>query len=117
MRLLTIALALITVMLAAACGGGAAEPDRALIETTLTEFKFAPASWDIPAGKPVRIVIHNKGTLEHDFAIEALKIAVKALPGKDTTKDFSAIAAGTYDVYCTVAGHKESGMVGKLTVK
>ncbi len=109
-------------LLAAACGGGGAagaggQSDRVTIEGTLTEFAFAPKSWEIPAGKPVRIVIHNKGTLEHDFTIDALKIAVKAQPGKDTIKDFNAIAPGTYDVHCSVAGHKESGMVAKLVVK
>ncbi|MGI8484578.1 MAG: plastocyanin/azurin family copper-binding protein [Thermomicrobiales bacterium] len=25
--------------------------------------------------------------------------------------------AGTYQYYCSVPGHKEAGMVGKLTVK
>ena len=109
-------------LLAAACGGGGAastggQSDRTTIEATLTEFTFAPKSWEVPAGKPVRIVIHNKGTLEHDFTIDALKIAVKAQPGKDTTKDFNVIAPGTYTVHCTVAGHTESGMVGTLVVK
>lgn len=115
----TIATLTILAVLFSACGGGggAATEDRAVIETTLTEFQFAPPTWQIPAGKPVRVIIHNKGTLEHDFTIDALKIAVKAQPGKDTTKDFNAIAAGTYEVNCTVAGHKEAGMKGTLVVK
>jgi uncharacterized cupredoxin-like copper-binding protein len=30
---------------------------------------------------------------------------------------FTPSKAGTYAVLCTVAGHKEAGMVGTLTVK
>lgn len=104
-------------LLLAACGGGAPAEERVRIETTATEFKFAPATWEIPAGKLVKVVIHNRGVVEHDFTIPELKIAVKALAGKDTTKDFASMAAGTYEVTCSVAGHKESGMVGKLIVK
>lgn len=104
-------------LLLAACGGGATAEERVRIEMTATEFKFEPATWEIPAGKLVKVVVHNKGVVEHDFTITDLKVAVKALAGKDTTKDFASIAAGTYEVFCSVAGHKESGMVGKLIVK
>jgi uncharacterized cupredoxin-like copper-binding protein len=34
--------------------------------------------------------------------------------GEDTVE---AVAAGTNEVYCAIAGHKEAGMVGTLEVK
>jgi len=113
----TVLVAVLGLLLAACGGGGGGTEERVRIETTATEFQFAPKSWEIPAGKLVKIVIQNKGTLEHDFNIPDLKIAVKAAAGKNTEKDFAPIKAGTYNVECTVAGHKESGMVGTLVVK
>jgi uncharacterized cupredoxin-like copper-binding protein len=37
--------------------------------------------------------------------------------GQESTLEFKATQAGTYTFYCTVAGHKEAGMMGKLIVK
>ncbi|KRT67293.1 MAG: hypothetical protein XU08_C0004G0001, partial [candidate division WWE3 bacterium CSP1-7] len=31
--------------------------------------------------------------------------------------EFDATTAGTYEIYCAVAGHRESGMVGTLVVE
>jgi len=103
----------------AACGGGgsAASSDRVEIQTATTEFAYAPKTWEIPAGKPIKIVLKNKGTVEHDFTIDALRLKVTVAAGKDAEKSFAAIAPGTYEVHCTVAGHKEAGMTGTLTVK
>ena len=115
-RISITAIAAVSIVLAA-CGGGGTPTERVRIESTLTELAFAPKSWEVPAGKPVKIILHNKGVLEHDVTIDALKISVKALAGKDIERDFVAIPAGEYDVICSVAGHKESGMVGKLIVK
>ena len=114
----TVLVAVLGLLLAACGGGGGGTTEkRVRLETTATEFQFAPKSWEIPAGELVKIVIQNRGTVEHDFAIPELKIAVKAAAGKNTEKDFAPIKAGIYNVECTVAGHKESGMVGTLVVK
>lgn len=111
----TLALALVL----AACGGGGstASSDRVEIQTTTTEFAFAPKAWEIPSGKPIKIVLKNKGTVEHDFTIDALRLKVTVAAGKDVEKSFAAIAPGTYEVHCSTAGHKEAGMTGTLTVK
>lgn len=111
----TMALAIVL----AACGGGgsAASSDRVEIQTATTEFAYAPKAWEIPSGKPIKIVLKNKGTVEHDFTIDALRLKVTVAAGKDAEKSFAAIAPGTYEVHCSVAGHKEAGMTGTLTVK
>jgi len=44
----------------------------------------------------------------------ALHVAAEA--GHAATIEFTAIEAGTYVFYCTVPGHREAGMEGKLTV-
>ena len=40
-----------------------------------SEFKFAPATIRVPAGKPVKIVLNNGGRIEHE-------ILIRDLPGK-----------------------------------
>ncbi|MBI5715993.1 MAG: cupredoxin domain-containing protein, partial [Chloroflexi bacterium] len=37
--------------------------------------------------------------------------------GKSGTLEFTPTKAGTYEFFCTVAGHKEAGMKGTLVVK
>lgn len=84
----------------------------------------------------------NDGVVEHDFTIEkislegtatahgdehamdsmsgvdadALPVHVAAEPSHTATVSFTPSEAGEYEFYCTVAGHKASGMLGKLTV-
>jgi uncharacterized cupredoxin-like copper-binding protein len=116
------------VLLVAGCGGGvaksAAEPAAPkapaaaagpVLNVTGAEFKFAPVALTAPAGKTtIRFV--NKGVVEHDFSIDALKVHIVAAPGK-TTEATVVLKAGTYKSTCTVPGHLQSGMAGTLTVK
>ena len=44
------------------------------------------------------------------------KLHVAAGAGGKGTLTFTPSKPGTYEFYCTVAGHKEAGMVGILTV-
>ncbi len=43
-------------------------------------------------------------------------VHVAASPGATGTVEFTPTEAGTYEYFCTVAGHKEAGMVGTLVV-
>lgn len=63
------------------------------------------------------IVVKNVGALQHDFSVDALKIADPVDSGASVTVTIPADAKpGTYEYYCSVPGHKEAGMVGKLTI-
>ena len=114
-------------LLVASCGGGgesaapkadkapaAAAPAGPMLELTGTEYSFAPAPAKAAAGETtIRFV--NKGLVEHDITIDALNVNIVAKPGK-TAEASATLKAGTYETYCSVPGHKESGMKGTLTV-
>lgn len=109
------------------------------ISLTATDIAYDKNQLEVNANQPVKLTLINHGSLEHDFSI--LKI-----PNKSETKDemgghdmsemesmpelhvnaplngqsileFIPTTAGSYEFFCTVAGHKEAGMVGTLIVK
>jgi uncharacterized cupredoxin-like copper-binding protein len=46
----------------------------------------------------------------------AFDVHMSTMPGGSTTIKFTPQEAGEYEVFCTVEGHKEAGMIGKLVV-
>jgi plastocyanin len=121
-RSLFIAAAIAAVALfVVACGGGASSGGggggNALSVTVVnTEFKFDPATINAKPGQTINLTVVNKGTIQHTWVLPSQNIKLVIEPGQSTTKTFTAPAAGTYDIVCDEAGHKEAGMVGKLIV-
>jgi plastocyanin len=99
---------------AAPAAGKAPAAAGAVLEVSGAEFAFAPAKLKASAGKTT-IRFSNKGVMEHDFTIDALKIKLSAAAGK-TAETTVTLAPGTYNSLCTVPGHLTSGMKGTLTV-
>lgn len=119
--------------------GGDANVQTARVE--ISDLHFEETRIEVLANQPVRLTIKNTGALEHDFSI--LEIAVKDVEvagehghadgGHEMTVDpdlhlaleagstgvitFTPTEPGEYEFYCTVAGHKEAGMIGVLVVK
>jgi plastocyanin len=79
-------------------------------------YQFANAT--AQAGQ-VTIESKNGQPTGHDIAIEGNGVNQKgAVVQSGGVSKFSAnLKAGTYTFYCSVPGHREGGMVGKLTVK
>ena len=90
-----------------------------VIELDAKDIAFDPTELTIDAADlPVTIRMSNTGAALHNFSIEALDISVDAQPGETVDIVIPAgTAPDTYDFYCNVPGHKEAGMVGKLTVE
>ena len=102
------------------------------------EWLFEPAVLEVPVGHRVELSLVNHGMVEHDVevvgvpvedievvgAVERLGgdhhdegvIATHAEPGTTATVVFTATEVGEYEFACTIPGHKEAGMVGKLVV-
>lgn len=126
-------------LLLAACGGGgnsggettAPEPVT-LSFAGLDEFRYDPESASVQSGAPVTVNFTNEGALEHDWMLVAEGTDVNTLTAEDAlvpeahsgvlpagqsnTFSFTAPAAGTYQIVCTVPGHAPAGMVGTFTV-
>jgi cytochrome c oxidase subunit 2 len=102
-------------------GGASASGGTSEIKVTASDFKFEPADWTVKAGSKVKVTMANKGALEHTWVLkdangnDVAKLESKV--GQTKSVDFTAPATGSYAVICDVAGHKEQGMVGKLTVQ
>lgn len=102
----------------AACGNGDDNGGADDGSTTVvgTEFEFSPEDVTIPADTATDITLDNQGQVEHDWTIDELDVHIYAEAGESVTESVTA-AAGTYEVYCAVVGHREAGMVGTLVVE
>jgi plastocyanin len=79
-------------------------------------YEFASAT--AKAGN-VTIESKNAQSTPHDIAIEGNGVNKKGavVSGGGVSKFSADLKPGTYTFYCSVPGHREGGMVGKLTVK
>lgn len=131
-------LSLILVGALAGCssgGPGSAPPET--IDLTVGNVSYGTREITLEKGKSYQLVLANKDGTEHDFSIDKIPVKivkeghegghgsgskkpdlhVHADAHKTESVVFTPVEAGTYTYYCTIPGHKESGMVGKLTVK
>ena len=122
--------------------GCANTPAQATTEITVeaSDFAYKPAAITVPAGEPVTITLNNVGKVEHDFVVEKINVTnveasdtgpaahhqgghqadydlhFFARAGDTATLQFTALEPGTYEVFCSIEGHKEAGMIAKLIV-
>ena len=140
-RKLRFSLMFVAIIALAACGSTSAAPNATQsVAVTAKEFGFAPAQLTVTSGQPVELSFQNTGAVEHDWSVreidlsgtpiateatgghmagdthDAPKLHVAAGPRAQGKLTFTPSKPGTYEVLCTVAGHKEAGMVGTLTV-
>lgn len=77
-------------------------------------FFFKPSTINAKVGQKVTVNFNNSGF--HDFSIDALGINVDLRNKSTGTVTFTPTKAGTFEYYCSVPGHKASGMKGSLVV-
>jgi uncharacterized cupredoxin-like copper-binding protein len=114
------------------------------VETDITmeaiDFAYTPATITVLAGEPVTLKLHNSGKVEHDFVVDKIKVTAVlasnsapaehhqmgheteydlhffAKAGETSTLQFTALEPGTYEIFCSIEGHKAAGMIGQLIV-
>jgi uncharacterized cupredoxin-like copper-binding protein len=133
---------LFVLVLAILLSGCAEGTSQATIEITVeaTEFAYNPITITVSAGEPITLKLKNSGSVEHDFVIEEINVSNVAASetgpaehhqmdhesdydlhffakaGETATLQFIALEPGTYEIFCSIAGHKDAGMVGQLVV-
>lgn len=134
-----ILLILLSLILLTAC---ASQPPKPATDITveMIDFAYNPSSITVPAGEPVTVTIKNTGNIEHDFVVEKINATTKVMEdsgsdahhahgeeqnydlhasanaGETTVFEMTVVEPGTYEVFCSVEGHKEAGMIGELIV-
>ena len=114
MRALAAVLSSAGVLLAAACGGATPSAvDPALgrvINVTMTEFAFSPATITLAPGEKVTFKLKNSGVVEHDFMAGR-----EATPGKGYALDWIAKAVDGTRPPHTHAGEAAMGEGVRVT--
>lgn len=146
LRILALLLVAFVVALGTGCGGdngggdttSATTPDTPAETTTepadsataqsisvaMDEFSFDPKDATVKKGGTIEVT--NEGAVAHNLTIEQgpdPTEKTRKLAGTSTflggkSEDLSVnIDPGKYAMVCTVSGHRDSGMVGTITVK
>jgi uncharacterized cupredoxin-like copper-binding protein len=92
-------------------------PAATNVDVSETEFKITLGQTPTAAGT-YNFVVKNDGKIQHDFVVSGNGVNEKTSllnPGQSETVKVD-LKPGTYDVYCSVPGHKQAGMDLKLTV-
>jgi plastocyanin len=100
------------------------------VTVKLTDFEYSPAYLRFHAGRPIHLILVNKGTGRHDFSAPEFFSAVTVRPGssapvdgtidvaKNETKevDLLPVTTGSYKLECTHFLHSLFGMHGMIEV-
>jgi uncharacterized cupredoxin-like copper-binding protein len=118
------------------------EPRLEWVVTGTDELTFEPDLLAVPAGDAVEIILQSEPAVEHDLVVEEVAGAgsafsqdehdhdhddddavassdlhvVHALAGEQARSLFTIDQPGVYEIYCSIPGHREAGMVGTLEV-
>jgi uncharacterized cupredoxin-like copper-binding protein len=99
------------------------------------ELKFFPNNLEFVAGEKYKIILDNPSPMKHyftakDFAdaswtqkVQAGKVEVKGAihelelkPGAEAEWVLVPMKPGVYQLYCSIPGHREAGMIGRIAV-
>lgn len=136
----TLSAALGVAVLLAACGQEPAVTSPAEATTSLAVvgtdgIAFDPEAFSVPAGEDVSLELGSEPAVVHDLVVvgagdqqaspsgelvgeigaDDLFVA-RAEAGETVTASFRIEEPGTYEVHCSVPGHRQGGMVATLTV-
>lgn len=107
------------------------------VTVSLTEYKFTPSQLSFKKNIPYRLILKNEGKEKHYFVSEGFFMAialrkvqtpdgeikapyitaVEVYPGKSVEIYFIPDKVGTYNLICTIEGHADRGMKGKIEIK
>ena len=125
--------ALLSLVLSGCVGSSGSPNGDTTLNINMTDYKFDPSAWTVPAGKTITVNLKNSGSAPHTWTIMTKPITGPYTSadkpdilfdsgtlesGSSKTFSFTAPSTpGNFQVICIVRGHLEFGMVGQLTVK
>ena len=96
-------------------GSSTSSVESKKVAVSLTEFKVTPASIDAEVGQKLVLTVTNDGMMAHDLKVEGTEGTRMLEPGTSETITIGPFDSAT-EAWCTVAGHKESGMVMAIQI-
>jgi plastocyanin len=132
-----LSLAMVAMLLLAACGDGddngdattpgaagdtstpAASPAGEAIHVQMLDtMRFEPDTITVSAGEEVTIELENAGAIMHNFSITEANVDQDLDGRQSETFTFTAPSEpGEYKIFCDVPGHEQAGMVATLVVE
>ncbi len=99
----------------AASGAEGASAAPTTLGLTLSEFSIDGQLAAQPGD--VSLLVTNNGSQQHNLVVRETGAETPMLnTGENATLALGTLEAGTYELYCSVAGHAESGMVAPLEI-
>ncbi len=98
-----------------AAGADGAAGGSTTLGLTLSEFKI---EGDLEAAPgDVSLLVTNNGSQQHNIVVRETGAETPMLnAGDNATLALGTLDVGTYELYCSVAGHAESGMIAPLAI-
>ena len=108
---------LVAALLLVAAGAAAvAAPAGRTVEVRASKRGFEPSQLTLRRGETARIVL-SSADVEHCFAIDALRVEKRVLPGRTTALELTPERAGSFPFHCCLHGGEGAGDErGELTV-
>ncbi len=79
-------------------------------------FGYSPATIKLVNGQRVTLELTSLD-VAHTFTVDELGIDIKVQGGETVSIEYTPKQVGEFEFYCSVPGHKESGMVGSIIVE
>ena len=116
--------------------GDAAAVSRSIEISMDDNMRFSPELIEVQQGETIRFVLPNKGAVQHEFVLgekagldKYANMVLQGMGMQHGQTGMSHVApgqagevlwtfnrAGTFDFACLIAGHYQSGMIGKIKV-
>jgi len=77
---------------------------------------FDPDEVVIGAGELVTIVLDNTDSQAHTLTVNEFTLLIRAEPGERVRLPLSVETPGTFQMYCSIPGHRAAGMQGTIVV-
>lgn len=108
------------------------QTNKKIINIEANDFAYLPNQINVKKNKIITINLINNGKVEHDLQISGLNaevikvdshqhhnkdsIHVHAQAGNQSKVMIKPLETGEFEYYCTIPGHRESGMIGTLKI-